>query len=147
MYTHGTRKIPLKSRQFLLRFQIIFYLCIRAHLQTMLWKAADHHAPAGESMYIIDFDWNIRNGILVDAVADRDTAPPQLSHVINCQCKAVGKKSITEACGCLGEYVSSTKSCNFNGEYSCCNPHTTLGVRSPQMTRMLILIKLGRKNS
>ena len=49
---------------------------LRAHLQTMLWKAADQQSPPDESMYITDFGWKIRDDVPVPAVAERDAAPP-----------------------------------------------------------------------
>ena len=79
-------------------------------------------------MYVTDFGWKIRDDVPVPAVAERDPAPPQLSDVINCQCKAVGKKSSTEACGCHREQLSCTNYCNCRGHDGCCNPHTTQGV-------------------
>ena len=59
------------------------------------------------------------------AVAERVPAPPQLSDVINCQCKAVVKKFSNEACGCDKEHLSCTNYCNCRGYDGCCNPHTT----------------------
>ena len=91
-------------------------------------KAADQKSPSDESMYITDFGWKIRDDVPVPAVAERDPAPPQLSDVINCQCKAVGKKCSTEACGCRREHLSCTNYCNCRGHDGCCNPHTTQGV-------------------
>ena len=106
----------------------LFLHVLRAHLQTMLWKAADQQSPPDESMYITDFGWKIRDDVPVPAVAERDPAPPQLTDVINCQCKAVGKKCSTEACGCHREHLSCTNYCNCRGHNDCCNPHTTQGV-------------------
>ena len=48
--------------------------------------------------------------------------------MINCQCKAVGMKCSTEACGCHTEHLSCTNYCNCRGHDGCCNPHTTQGV-------------------
>ena len=106
----------------------LFLHVLRAHLQTMLWKAADQQSPPAESMYITDFGWKIRDDVPVPAVAERDPAPPQLSDVINCQCNAVGKKCSTEACGCYREHLSCTNYYNCRGHDGCCNPHTTQGV-------------------
>ena len=58
-----------------------------------LWKAADQQSPPDESMDNTDFSWKIQDDVPVPAVAERDSAPPQLSDVINCQCKAVGKNA------------------------------------------------------
>ena len=37
--------------------------CSQAHLQTMLWKAADHQGPPNESADITHFGWEIRDDI------------------------------------------------------------------------------------
>ena len=94
----------------------------------MLWKAADQQSPPGESMYITDFGWKIRDVVPVPAVAEIDPAPPQLSDVINCQRKAVGKKCSTDASGCHRGQLSCTNYYNCNGHDGCCNPHITQGV-------------------
>ena len=86
----------------------LFLHVLRAHLQTMLWKAADQKSPPDELTSLTDFGWKIRDDVPVPAVADRDPAPPQLSDVINCQCNAVGKKCSTEACGYHREHLSCT---------------------------------------
>ena len=62
----------------------LFLHVLRAHLQAMLWKAADQQSP-DESTSLTDFGWKIRDDVPVPAVAERDPAPPQLSDVINCQ--------------------------------------------------------------
>ena len=103
----------------------LFLHVLRAHLQTTLWKAADQQSPPDESMYITDFGWKIRDDVPVPAVAERDPAPPQLSDVINCQCKAMGKKCSTDASGCYREHLSCTNYYNCRGHDGCCNPHTT----------------------
>ena len=91
---------------------------LRAHLQTMLWKAADHQGPPNESAH---FGWEIRDDIPIPVIAQGDPAPPELINVIQCQCRARGKKCSTEACGCHKQHLSCT-SCS--GDESCCNPHT-----------------------
>ena len=63
---------------------------LRAHLQVMLWKAADHQAPPDESVYITQFGWDIQNSTPIPAVAQGAPAPPELVDVIQCQCKAEG---------------------------------------------------------
>ncbi len=104
----------------------LFLHVLRAHLQAMLWKAADQQSP-DESTSLTDFGWKIRDDVPVPAVAERDPAPPQLSDVINCQYKAVAKKCSTGACGCHREHLSCTNYCNCRGHDGCCNPHTTQG--------------------
>ncbi len=48
---------------------------LRAHLQVMLWKAADQEAPPDESADITHFGWVIQNDIPVPAVAQSAPAP------------------------------------------------------------------------
>ena len=55
---------------------------LRAHLQVMLWKAADQQAPPAVSATITDFGWEVQNGIPVPAMAIGDPAPPKLVDVI-----------------------------------------------------------------
>ena len=98
---------------------------LRAHLQTMLWKAADHQGPPDESADITHFGWEIRDGIPIPVIAQGDPAPPELIDVIQCQCRAQGKKCSTEACGCHKQHLSCTSFCNCSGDESCCNPYTT----------------------
>jgi len=97
---------------------------LRAHLQVMLWKAADHQAPPAESSNITNFGWHVTDGIPTPVLDQGDPAPPELIDVIRCQCRAQGKKCSTEACGCHKEHISCTSYCNCSGEEGCCNPHT-----------------------
>ena len=97
---------------------------LRAHLQVMLWKAADHQAPPDESVDITAFGWDIQDGIPVPVTSKSDPAPPELIDVINCQCKVEGKKCITTACGCHKEHLSCMSYCYCSGEDGCCNPYT-----------------------
>ena len=97
---------------------------LRAHLQVMLWKAADHQAPPDESTAISQFGWEIQNGIPVPVIAQNAPAPPELIGVIRCQCRALDKKCSSEACRCHKEHLSCTSYCNCSGEDGCCNPYT-----------------------
>ena len=96
-----------------------------AHLQTMLWKAAEHQGPPNESADITHFGWEVRDDIPIPVIAQGDPAPPELIDVIQCQCRAQGKKCSTEACGCHKQHLSCTSFCNCSGDESCCNPHIT----------------------
>lgn len=98
---------------------------LRAHLQCMLWKAADQQAPPDESANITHFGWEIQDTIPVPVIAQGDPAPPELIDVIQCKCKAQGKKCGTEACGCHKEHLSCTSYCNCSGKEDCCNPYST----------------------
>ena len=65
---------------------------LRAHLQIMLWEAAEQQAPPAVSANISDFGWEVQNGIPVPVMATGEPAPPELVDVIRCQCRAEGKK-------------------------------------------------------
>ena len=75
-------------------------------------------------------EWSSEVAVRISGVHDLAAAPapPQLSDVINCQCKSEGKKCRTEACDCHREHLSCTNYCNCRGHDGCCNPHTTQGV-------------------
>ena len=92
----------------------------------MLWKAADQHGPPHESDDITHFGWEFRDGIPVPVIAQCDPAPTQLIDVIKCQCKALGKKCSTDACGCHKEHMSCTSYCNCSGKEGCCNQYTNI---------------------
>jgi len=94
---------------------------LRAHLQTMLWKAADHKGPPDESVNITHFGREIWDGISIPFIAQGDPAPPELINVIPCQCRAQGKKCSTEACGSHKQHLSCTSFGNCSGDESCCN--------------------------
>ena len=67
----------------------------RAHLQTMLWKAADQQGPP--HMGIAKFGWEVKEGIPSPCIATGIHAPQGLIDVINCGCKAEGKACSTES--------------------------------------------------
>ncbi len=100
------------------------YHVLRAHLQVMLWKAADQLAPPSESTDITNFGWEIHEGIPVPKLSQNDPVPPNLMDVIQCKCKAKGNKCSSLACGCQKEQLSCTTYCNCLADDSCCNPYT-----------------------
>lgn len=97
---------------------------LRAHLQVMLWKSADHQGPPDESADITHFGWDIQDSIPIPVLAQGAPAPPELIDVIRCQCKAQDKKCSTGACSCHKEHLTCTSYCNCSGEEDCCNPYT-----------------------
>lgn len=99
---------------------------LRAHLQVMLWKAADNVAPPDESADITTFGWEYQDGIPTPVLSKADPAPPVLLDVIQCHCKATKKKCGTEACGCRKEHMSCTVYCNCSGDVACFNPYTKI---------------------
>ena len=95
-----------------------------AHLQVMLWKAADQQAPPDQSSDITHFGWIIQNDIPIPAIAPGAPAPPELIDLIKCSCKAQGKRCSSEACSCHKKHVPCTSYCNCSGGEDCCNPHS-----------------------
>jgi hypothetical protein len=97
---------------------------LRAHLQIMLWKAAKQRSPPDESANIANFGWEFNDDIPMPVIVRGDTAPPELTDMIKCQCKAHGRMCSTETCGCHKERISCTSCCNCSSEAGCCNPFT-----------------------
>lgn len=97
---------------------------LRAHLQVMLWKAANNQTPPDESADITKFGWKIQDNIPVPVIAEGEPVPPKLFNVIRCQCKKENKRCITEVCGCHKEHLSCTSYCHCKGNHGCCNPYT-----------------------
>ena len=61
---------------------------LRAHLQVMLWKVADHQTPPDECSNITNFGRKIVDGIPVPVTGAIESAPPQRIYAIRCQCNA-----------------------------------------------------------
>ena len=51
-------------------------------------------------------------GISIPVIVEGDPAQPELLDVIQCQCKAQGKKCFTEAFGYHKQHLSCTPFCN-----------------------------------
>ena len=102
---------------------------LRTHLQMMLWKSANHHAPPEESINITNFGWEFKDDIPIPVIAHGDPAPSELIDVIKCQCKAQGKMCSSEGCGCHKEHISCTSYCYCFTKDGCCNPFTKRDVQ------------------
>ena len=61
----------------------------RAHLQMLLWKAADQQGPPDVS--IADYGWKIDDGITCPSIDSGPPGPPLLMNVISCRCRAKDK--------------------------------------------------------
>lgn len=93
---------------------------LRAHLQVMLWKAADkQNAP---SVIVTDFGWDLENNMPAPAIASIPPAPPELMKVISCQCKAAGKACAQANCSCSASGLTCTTYCHCEGSVACHNP-------------------------
>ncbi|KAK3880448.1 hypothetical protein Pcinc_015050 [Petrolisthes cinctipes] len=91
---------------------------LRAHLQVILWRAADYQSQPEEADDITNFGREIKDNIPVPVIAKSGPAPTELTDVIWCQCQMQVKKCITQACGCHTEHLSCTSYCNCFGEMS-----------------------------
>jgi len=61
---------------------------LRAHLQMLLWKAADQRGPPEEARNFANFGWNIEGSAITTAVSTAPVAPQALLDVVSCSCTA-----------------------------------------------------------
>ena len=61
----------------------------RAHLQMLLWKAADQQGSPDVS--IAEYGWKIDDGITCPSIDSGPPGPPLLINVISCRCRAKDK--------------------------------------------------------
>ena len=59
---------------------------LRAHLQMLLWKAADKHDPPEEARDIANFGWSIEGCTITPAISTVPVAPQVLLDVVSCSC-------------------------------------------------------------
>ena len=97
---------------------------LRAHLQMLLWKAADQSDPPEEARKIADFGWNVNGSIITPSVSTAPVAPQALLDVISCSCSAPGKACSGIRCSCNSAVLSCTEYCNCEGGDICCSPFT-----------------------
>ena len=70
----------------------------RAHLQMLLWKAADKCDPP--DIQLTDYGWEVKeHEHVMPAVSREPAAPSKLMDVISCSCKAEGK-ACSGRCSC-----------------------------------------------
>ena len=92
-----------------------------AHLQTMIWKAADQPRPP--DITITDFGWDIVDGIPNPRSGVSEVAPADLMKVIACGCSTQTPCS-RGTCSCQKAGVSCTTYCKCMAQDDCNNPHT-----------------------
>ena len=98
----------------------------RAHLQNMLWKAADKDEPAVVS--ISEFGWDVIEGVPTPRTGASQCAPPELMKFVACECS--GQSACArKKCSCFSSGVSCTGFCKCMAKDSCNNPHTQAGSR------------------
>ena len=61
---------------------------LRAHLQMLMWKAADQRDLPEEARNIANFGWNIEGSAITPAISTAPVAPQELLDVVSCSCTA-----------------------------------------------------------
>ena len=95
---------------------------LQAHLQMLLWKAADQRDPPEEARNIATFGWNIEGSAITPAVSTAPVAPQALLDVVSCSCTAEYKACSSTRCSCNSEGLSCTDYCKCEGGDICCSP-------------------------
>ena len=95
---------------------------LRAHLQMLLWKAADQRDPPEEARNIANFGWNIEGCTITPAVSTAPVAPQVLLDVVSCSCTAEYKACSSTRCSCNSAGLSCTDYCKCEGGDICCSP-------------------------
>ena len=98
---------------------------LRAHLQMLLWKAADHQHPPTETQDITKFGWKIEDNTITPTVSSAPVAPQVLLDVVSCNCTAKRKACSTGRCSCNNADLSCTDYCKCEGGVACCSHFTS----------------------
>lgn len=94
----------------------------RAHLQMLLWKAADKPDPP--VVEITNYGWEVSaNDEVMPCLSKEPAAPENLMDVISCSCRAVGN-ACSKKCGCSSSGLSCTSYCVCEGGDECFNALT-----------------------
>ena len=90
---------------------------IRAHLQMMLWKAADQRHPPVDARDIRRFGWDVKEGgVVTPSVSNAPVAPQGLLDVVSCSCSAERKACSEKRWSCHSAGPSCTEYCYCEGE-------------------------------
>ena len=98
---------------------------LRAHLQMLLWKAADQHDPPEEAREISNFGWSIEGSTITPTISTAPVAPKELLDVVSCSCTTEGKACSGTRCSCNKAGLSCTDYCKCEGGVTCCSPFTS----------------------
>ena len=89
----------------------------RAHLQIMLWKAADKGHPPVDARDIRRFGWDVNEGgVVTPSVSNAPVAPHGLLDVVSCSSSAERKACSDKRCNCHSAGLSCTEYCYCEGE-------------------------------
>ena len=108
MYMSRKRPPPLKKLQPTDNNLQLYVL--RAHLQIMLWKAADKRHPPVDARDNRRFGWDVKEGgIVTPSVSNAPVAPHGLLYVVSCSCSAERKACSEKRCNCHSAELSCTE--------------------------------------
>ena len=93
----------------------------RAHLQTLLWAAAEQQSPP--KVDSTKFGWKKSGNTLIPVPGANAVAPPELLKVVACSCKS-DTPCTSNRCSCNSSGVSCTSYCKCGGESLCQNKNT-----------------------
>ena len=83
---------------------------LRAHLQIMLWKAADKRHPPVDARDIRRFGWDVKEGgVVTQYVSNAPVAPHGLLDVVSCSCSAERKAYSEKRFNCHSAKLSCTE--------------------------------------
>ena len=89
---------------------------LRAHLQIMLWKAADQRHPPFDARDIRRFGWYVTEGATVTpSVSNVPVALHGLLVVVSCSCSAERKACSEKRCSCHSAGLSCKEYCYCKG--------------------------------
>ena len=96
----------------------------RVHLQMILAKSANKQSPP--FLNISDFGWTVVDGIPTPQLGKDPPIPPELSDMVSCGCKVIGK-ACKGRCSCKQANMSCTAYCACSQQDTCFNPFTGKG--------------------
>ena len=84
--------LPPTSRNYTLHMK-------HAHLQVMLWEAADKTAAPDKAADNSKFVWEVRGGVVSPVIHTGSAAPAQVMRELSCGCRSE-QACVRGACGC-----------------------------------------------
>ena len=94
---------------------------LRAHLQMMLWKAADQRHPPVDARDIRRFGSDVKEGgVFTPSVSYAPVVPQGLLDIVSCS--AERKACSDKRCSCHSTGLSCTEYCYCEGGDACCSP-------------------------
>ena len=90
---------------------------LRANLQMIRWKTADHRHPPVDARDIRRFGWDVKEGrVVTPSVSNAPVAPQWLLHVVSCSCSTERKACSLKRCSCRSAGLSCMEYCYWEGE-------------------------------